>query len=278
LLETCFDIFLSPHTHEIIIQWIHIPTASQSSSHNRSFSVVSGSATHQAPVHYTLVEAGGIDADIDGVAVGVDKVVTLEAADHGGAVLEGALVVAGAGILLGDAIDVLLRPLLDGVDRQLPAQIGAVGGGTVARSSGRLRLGRAVAAAPIIDASSVGIIINSTGVVDDANRAGGGTNNTGILWCLGQLGTVVLGRLRLLVFLQISLVGEGSSCVIVVDASKSGLGHEASGREGGDEDCECQSGCLHSDTMIILNADRLTGSRESRVLLFALTLVGFFDL
>jgi len=169
------------------------------------------------------------------MTVDIHKVMTLEAANHGRTVLEGALVVAGASILPGDAIDVFLRSLLDAVDRKLPAQLGAVGGGAVAWSSGGLRPGWAVAAGPIIDADSVGIIA-AIGLVIGASGAS-------VLGGFGGLGTaVVLGRL---VLLEISLISDvGRSCVILVDASKIDLGCEASGGEGGDED-KCEGGRLH---------------------------------
>jgi len=170
------------------------------------------------------------------MTVDIHKVMTLEAANHGRTVLEGALVVASASILPGDAIDVFLRSLLDAVDRKLPAQLGAVGGGTVARSSGGLRPSWAVAAGSIIDADSVGIIIAAIGLVIAATGAA-------VLGGFGGLGTaVVLGRL---VLLEISLISDaGRSCVFLVDASKIGLGCEASGGEGGDED-KCEGGRLH---------------------------------
>jgi len=188
--------------------------------------------------------------------------VTLEAADHGRAILKGALVVAVAGVLPGDAIDVFLRPLLDAVDWQLPTQVGAVGGSTVARSSGGLRPGWTVAAGSVIDADSVGSIDTAGAVVFG--------------WLLGGLGTIVLGRL---VLLELSLFCDARrSCIILMNASKAGFGCEASGREGCDEN-ECESGGLHRD----IGADRSDVQSFDFELVepdvyFAFVSVQFFDL
>ena len=111
---------LSPHSHQIVIKWISIhvatTTGTYAASKNRSLNIFLAITAHQTSVHDTFVEAGGINADADGVPISIDKVVALEAAHHGRAVLECTLIVACAGILLGNSIDVFLRSLLDGID------------------------------------------------------------------------------------------------------------------------------------------------------------------
>ena len=83
-------------------------TGTYATSKNGSFSIISTVTAHKTSVHDTFVETGSVDAYANGVSVGIDKVVALKAAHHGRAVLEGALIVASAGILPRNAIDVFL--------------------------------------------------------------------------------------------------------------------------------------------------------------------------